>query len=174
MRELEEDDLRDPNERLWYVLHVKPRTEKKVARYLDGFRCFRHLPIRVVIRKLQRRKVRRELPVFPGYVFARMSFDARRKILGTNLVVRAIEIPNPRETIHQLRQLKKGLECGEEMKILSRTYHEGDRVRVKAGPFRGIEGYVKREGGRSYLYLNVDILGSTVEVTVSPLEVERI
>jgi len=171
---MSEDGPRDPSERLWYVLHVKPRTEKKAARYLDGLRCFRYLPLRVVIRKVQRRKVRRELPVFPGYVFARMSFDARRKMLGSNLVVRAIEIPNPRETIHQLRQLRKGLESGDELKMLSQTYHEGEKVRVKSGPLRGTEGYVKREGGRSLLYLNVDILGSTVEVSVSPLEVERI
>ena len=169
-----EDDPVDSGGSKWYVLHVKPRTEKKAARYLDGFRCFRHLPIRVVLRKIQRRKVRRELPLFPGYVFARMSFDVRRKMFGTNLVVRTIEIPNPRETIHQLRQLRRGLESGDELKVLSRTYHEGEKVRVKAGPLRGTEGYVKREGAKATICLNVAILGSAVEVSISPEDVELV
>ena len=29
----------------WYVLHVKPRTEKKVMLYLARYGCFRYLPL---------------------------------------------------------------------------------------------------------------------------------
>jgi transcription antitermination factor NusG len=172
----EEEEPVDRSARRWYVIHVKPRTEKKVALYLDRYHCFRHLPLRVVVRKVQRRKVRRELPLFPGYVFARMSFDDRSLMLRTNLIVRTIEILHPRETIHQLRQLRNGLRGSEEkdIRVMSKTFHEGDKVRVREGPMRGTEGYVKRDGGRTLLYLNVDILGSTVEVLVSPMEVEKI
>ncbi len=170
----EEEEPVDRSERRWYVIHVKPRTEKKVVAYLDRYRCFRHLPLRVVVRKVQRRKVRRELPVFPGYVFARMSFDDRSMMFRSNLLVRTIEIPNPRETIHQLRMLRKGLRTGEQLKVLAHTFHKGDKVRMKYGPMRGTEGYVKRDGERALLYLNVDILGSTVELTVSPSDVEKV
>ena len=118
--------------------------------------------------------MRRELPLFPGYVFTRMSFDDRLKMLQTNLLVRTIEIRHPRETIHQLRMLRNGLRSGEAVKVIAKTFHEGDHVCVKSGPLRGTEGYVKRDGERALLYLNVDILGSTVEVAVSPMEVEKI
>ncbi len=164
----------DPAQRRWYVLHVKPRTEKKVAAYLDRYRCFRHLPLRIVIRKVQRRKVRRELPLFPGYVFARMSFEDRSKMFRSNMIVRTIEIPRPRETIHQLRMLRNGVRFGGEMRVLAKTFRKGELVRVTSGPLRGTEGYVKRDGDRSFVYLNVDILGSTVEVSVSPSDVERL
>ncbi len=170
----EEEEPVDRSERRWYVLHVKPRTEKKVAMYLDKYRCFRHLPLRIVVRKVQRRKVRRELPLFPGYVFTRMSFDDRAKMLRTNLLVRTIEIPRPRETIHQLRMLRNGLKVGEEVKVLAQKFRKGEHVRVTSGPLRGTEGYVKRDGDRAHLYLDVAILGSTVELSVSPLEVEKI
>ena len=60
------------NPRDWYVLHVKPRTEKKVMQYLALGRGFRHLPVYIKVTKVQRRKVRRELPIFPGYVFVHM------------------------------------------------------------------------------------------------------
>ena len=51
---------------------------------------------------------------------------------------------------------------------------EGDHVRVTTGPMRGTEGYVKRDGGRMLLYLNVEILGSSVEVAIPPSDVERV
>jgi transcriptional antiterminator RfaH len=170
----EEEEAASRSERRWYVLHVKPRTEKKAAWYLRRFKCFEYLPVRLVVRKVQRRKVKRELPLFPGYVFTRMDFDQRADMLRTNLVVRTIPIPRPRETIHQLRQIRRVVMAASDLKVISSTFHEGDRVRVKAGPMRGTEGYVKRDGGRAVLYLNVEILGTCVEVSVAPSEVERI
>ena len=171
---IEEEEPVSRQEKRWYVLHVKPRTEKKAVAYLRRFKCFEYLPLRVVIRKVQRRKVRRELPLFPGYVFTRMDFDQRADMLRTNLVVRTIVIPNPRETIHQLRQIKRVVVAASDLKVISSTFHAGDRVRVKSGPMRGTEGYVKRDGGRAVLYLNVEILGTCVEVSVAPSEVDRI
>ena len=40
----------------WFVLHVKPRTEKKVVTYLQRYRCFAHLPVYVKVTKIQRRR----------------------------------------------------------------------------------------------------------------------
>ena len=85
--------------RSWFVLHVKPRTEKKVVTYLKRYRCFAHLPVYVKITKVQRRKVRRELPLFPGYVFTRLSPDERITMLQTNLLVNTIFVPRPRDLI---------------------------------------------------------------------------
>ena len=35
----------DRAERNWFVLHVKPRTEKKTMLYLERYGCFRYLPL---------------------------------------------------------------------------------------------------------------------------------
>lgn len=171
---MEDLETIDPAVPRWYVIHTKPRAEKKVAWYLGRYRCFWHLPTKTVVRKVQRRKVRRELPLFPGYVFARMNADQRVEMLRTNYIVRTLPIPRPRETIHQLRQLRRGVALASEMRVLSRTFHEGDHVRVTTGPMRGTEGYVKRDGDRALLYLNVEILGNSVEVVIPPSDVERI
>ena len=81
----------------WYVLHVKPRTEKKVVEYLRSYGYFRHLPVYTKITKVQRRKVRRELPLFPGYVFTKLFPDERIKMLQTNLLVNTIKVLEPRK-----------------------------------------------------------------------------
>ena len=163
-----------PIKRDWYVLHVKPRTEKKVARYLASYRFFCHLPLFVKVTKVQRRKVRRELPVFPGYVFSKLFPDERVEMLKTNLIVRTIPVTQPRLLIHQLRQVanvSKGIV--DDIRVTD-TFKEGDYVRVVAGPFRGTEGYIKRKGRESKLCLNVDILGNAIEVSVSPSDVEKV
>ncbi len=168
----------DPSERdrktgVWYVLHVKPRTEKKSTEFLRHYHCWHHLPLTVKITRVQRRKVKRELPLFPGYVFARLNADQRLAMLKTNLIVRLIEIPRPRETIHQLRQIEHAGRTGHELRKVA-TFKSGVRVRITSGPFYGIEGRVLRDEGGVSVVLNIDILGQAVAVSVSPSECEPV
>ena len=160
-----------PMGRSWYVLHVKPRTEKKVMLYLARYGCFRYLPLVAKVYKVQRRKVRRDVPVFPGYVFARLSPDERVEMLKTNLLVHTIFVTRPREMIHQLRQVEHASRLPSEVRRAN-PFKAGDYVRVTAGPMRGIEGYVKREGSKATICLNVEILGAAVEISISPDDVE--
>ncbi len=159
--------------RTWYVLHVKPRTEKKVMQYLSLVRGFSYLPLYVKITKVQRRKVRRELPLFPGYVFAHLNHDERRSVLQSNLLVRTISVPNPREMIHQLRQVAHASRGANDLRPAN-PFKAGDYVRVKYGPMCGTEGYVKYEGANATICLNVEILGTAVEVSISPADVEKV
>ncbi len=158
-----------------YVLHVKPRTEKKVMAYLERYRLIRYLPLYVKVTKVQRRKVRRELPLFPGYVFTCLTPEQRVTMLRTNLLVHTIPVLNPRELVHELRQINRALKVpGPEMKKLAHTFKAGDFVRVKSGAFRGIEGYVKYDGDQAHICLNVETLGTAVAVTISPADIEKI
>ena len=156
-----------------YVLHVKPRTEKKVMAYLARYKLIRYLPLLVKVTKVQRRKVKRVLPLFPGYVFARLSPDERITMLQTNLLVNTILVPRPREMIHQLRQIARAARGMPEFRPRPNMFKEGDCVRVKYGPLRGTEGYVKREGAHATLCLNVEILNSSAEVSISPSDIEE-
>ena len=157
--------------RTWFVLHVKPRTEKKVMQYLERYGYFRHLPVYVKVTKVQRRKVRRELPLFPGYVFTRLLPEERITMLQTNLLVKTIEVTQPRVLIHQLRQIAHAARGTPDMRPVH-PFKQGDYVRIKYGPMHGTEGYVKRDGPHATLCLNVDMLGVAVEVSVSPMDIE--
>ena len=158
----------------WLVLHVKPRTEKKMMLFLARYGCFRHLPVYVKVTKVQRRKVRRELPLFPGYVFTRLAPEDRLKILRTNLVVNMLAVSQPRQLIHQLRQIAHASRGQPEMRPIPHLFKAGDYVRVVSGPMRGTEGYVRREGPRATLCLNVEMLGAAVEIAISPADLEKV
>lgn len=160
-----------PSSSSWYVLHVKPRTEKKVVAYLAAYGCFRYLPVYVKVTKVQRRKVRTELPLFPGYVFTRLDAGGRLKMLQTNLLVRAIPVAYPRAMIHQLRQIVR-MARGAPVVYTGPQFKAGDLVRVAAGPLRGLEGYVRRAGAAAMIVVNLDILGQSVETSISPADCE--
>ena len=164
----------EPTERSrWCVLHVKPRTEKKMAIFLSHDRLWHYLPLWTKVRRVQRRKVRTEIPVFPGYVFARLSPTSRLAMLKTNLIVRVIQVTNERRLIHQLRQIAHAGRGAEEVRRVP-LFKEGDLVRVTHGPFYGVEGYIRRDSGGTSVVLNVDILGQAVAVTISPSDCEKV
>lgn len=160
-------------ERKWYVLHVKPRTEKKAAEYLKIYRSWHYLPLYKKITRVQRRKVVRELPLFPGYVFVRLNPQERLLMLKTNLIVRIIDVPNPREMIHQLRQIVRAGKTGKELRKVEK-FTVGEKVRITQGPFYGIEGFIKHDAGGTTVVLNIEILGQAVAVSIHPSHCEKI
>ncbi len=164
---------RTQTKRDWFVLHVKPRTEKKVVDFLKVYGYFRHLPVYIKVRKVQRRKVKTEMPLFPGYVFTKLYPDERIRMLKTNLIVHTIHVGNPREMVHQLRQIARAGKAAPQMRPVH-PFKEGDYVRIKYGPMRGTEGYFKREGAKASICLNVEILGQAVEMEVSSEDVELV
>lgn len=157
--------------RIWYVLHVKPRTEKVVNDHLAIMRVFHYLPLVRKETKVQRRRVVRHLPVFPGYVFTRLSPDERMTILRTQHIVRMIEVANPRRMIHQLRQVEHACRLPADIRQAP-TFAEGEYVKVISGPLRGLEGQVRRIGNATSIVLTVDILGRALEATVAPVDLE--
>ena len=159
--------------RTWYVLHVKPRTEKKVFDFLAGMRVFRYLPLLKKVTKVQRRRVVRHLPAFPGYVFTRLNTEEKWRILGTRMIVRMLDVPRPRQLIHELRQIEHARRTPAELRVATACV-AGQRVRVVSGPLRGLEGTVKREGRSSALVLEVSILGRAIEASVDPVDLQPI
>ena len=93
-------------------------------------------------------------------------------MLKTNLLVHTIFVTQPRQMIHQLRQVEHATRTAAEIRRVS-LFKEGDYVRVKLGPMRGMEGYVRREGPNATICLNVEILGSAVEMAISPEDLEK-
>ena len=169
--DVEDENL--PRRRTWYVLHVKPRTEKKVDDFLSCLRVFHYLPLVRKVSKVQRRRVVRHLPVFPGYVFARLFPEERFRVLETKQVVRTIEVDNPRRMIHQLRQVEHASRLSRGVRVVG-TFEPGERVKVVSGRLRGLEGQVRREGGAATLILTVDILGRALEAAVSPTDLQKL
>jgi transcription antitermination factor NusG len=75
--------------------------------------------------------------------------------------------------IHQLRQIARAGRSGQEVRKVEK-FTLGDLVRITQGPFYGIEGYVKKDEGKTMIVLNVEILGQAVALSILPSWCEKI
>ncbi|MFO7871914.1 MAG: transcription termination/antitermination NusG family protein [Kiritimatiellia bacterium] len=148
----------------WHVLHLKPRSEKKTAKYcgLLGMDCY--LPLRRESRIYQRRKVVVDKPLFPGYLFVSLTRPGRLALLKTNNVLRELSAPDDSRLLYELDQIRKALSVDPALGAC-KALEKGKRVRVRGGPFMGVEGIVSFKG-KTRVRLNVEMIGQAVAVEV--------
>ena len=140
--------------------------------WLKGSRIWNYLPVYVNVLKVQRRTERFENPIFPGYLIARMDAAERVQALKSNLIVMLIPIDKPREVIHQLRQVVRAMRGNQELKNVPMAGKTGKIVKIKSGPMAGLEGYVVKRGGKLAVVVNMEALGTAIEVAVSPEDID--
>ena len=133
------------------------------------WRIWNVLPTYVKIRKVQRRTVKADLPIFPGYLVAKLDTDERLRVLKTNMTVAVLPLsaPDARSVLHQLHQIVKATNATEEFRLVPPTA-VGDSVRIVSGPMKGLAGRVKVVDGKTLLTVNVEAFGGAFEVQVSP------
>jgi transcriptional antiterminator RfaH len=157
--------------RQWWVLYTKVRQEKAVARQFLKLRTPFYLPL-VWKRSVTRgRVIRSQLPLFPGYVFLYGSEEERVASLATNRIVRILAVVAPERLREDLSRLRRLIASGAAVTLESRL-EPGIRVRVRHGPFVGIEGTVLTRRGATRLLVAVDFLqqGASIEIDDAVLE----
>ncbi len=115
------------------------------------------------------RCVHMERPLFPGYVFCRVTGEAHGKVVLTSGVIRLLgfgatpsEVPaNQIESLRRVNESPLGRAPWTYMPT-------GTRVRVESGPLRGVEGVYSQNPDERRLILSVDLLQRSVAVTLDP------
>ena len=164
------------NKRSWYVIYVRSRHEKNVHSALLDKGIDASLPMRTVVREWSDRKKKVKLPLFRGYVFVNINLKiANLNVLQTPGVVKFIGIRKepsriPDEQIHWIHMMVTESDTVQNEKEIP----VGQRVRVKAGPFKGTEGMVKRVGSRSRLVVLIESIMQAVSVDINPEYIEKI
>lgn len=152
----------------WYVVRCKPREDARALEHLgnQGFEAFS--PRCAVIRRTG--TVRRKViePLFPGYVFVRLSptrhdWSVLRSTRGVQYLVRfGLRAPSmPAALIDDLRALD-GMELGSPASRLK----AGDRVRLLDGPFAGMEGVFAQRDGEMRACVLLECMQRQVRVIV--------
>lgn len=108
-----------------------------------------------------------EAPLFPGYLFGRFAPAERARVLRTPGVLQivgfgGVATPVPEQEIGALRAA-----LGSQLSLRPWPHlRAGDRVRIEAGPMRGVEGLLVREAAGLRLILGVELLQRSVAVEV--------
>jgi transcriptional antiterminator RfaH len=164
----------------WYVIQTKPHQEERVIAHL-GLRLpaiASFLPkIEIVWRHAGRRVVHLE-PLFPNYLFVWMPLTTvtwnpvrwapgARRLLGDG--ERPIAVPdNLVDAIRERVQLLGFVRVGLNLPM-------GARVRLKSGPFAGLEGIFERPTSRrDRVRVLLEMLGALTPLAIDPLDLERV
>jgi transcription antitermination factor NusG len=162
-------------EQRWYAAYTSANHEKRVAEQLEVRSVERFLPLYESMRRWKDRRVKLELPLFPGYVFVRLALRDRLQVLQVPGVARLVgfnglpcALPDSEiEAIHTCLVRKAAFEPHPYVQV-------GRRVRVKAGPLEGLEGIVIRKRNRLRFVISLDLIHRSAAVEVEAADLEPI
>jgi transcription antitermination factor NusG len=159
--------------RYWLAAYTRSRHEQQVSKELQA-KCVEHLlPTYERLARWTDRVKRSRAPLFPGYVFVRVSDAERVRVLETTGVVSLVSragkaVPLSPEEVAQLRVC-----CLAAHNIEPHPYlRVGRRVRVKHGPFAGWEGTLVEKHNSRRLVITIEQIMKAVAVNIDGADVE--
>jgi transcription antitermination factor NusG len=151
----------------WYALAVKPLHEVRVFEGLKGLAEIEgFLPTYKDKRIWSDRVKILDAPLFPGYVFARFQYPARRvpvlRVAGVRSIVGFGNAPSP----------LSDEEIGTIQTLVNSTFpvrpwpflRTGQRVRIGHGPLRGVEGIILEQKDEWRMVVSVELLQRSISV----------
>ncbi len=172
---IEQDSLYDRLNRTphWFALKTRSRHEVKVEHQLKqkGIECF--LPTYESIRYWSDRKKKIELPLFSCYLFVKITLKEKMNALQTDGAVHFVVFENMPAPIpdYQINSLKKIID--NKMPIAHvNDWSVGQKVEVKSGPLKGVQGKIQKIKNKSQLIVLIDALSQAVSVEIDDKEVK--
>lgn len=161
----------------WFAVHTRSRHEFLANEHLrkEGIDAF--LPVVEKLRRWKDRKKKVLFPLFSGYLFVRIerSHKEMLKVLKSKGVVRILGnkenelLPIPAEQIDVLKKLVE-----EKTELDPYPYlREGERVRIKYGPLKGIEGVLVEKSGQHKVVVSVDIIQQSAAMSINIIDIEK-
>ena len=155
-------------EKQWFVVYTKPRSEKKVSERLQQAGIEMYLPLQKVMRQWSDRKKRVEIPLIPSIIFVCLEkkklssvyqlsgVTGVLKYLGEPAVVKTSEILN-------LRILLQEVFTDELQQV---DIQAGDMVEVVSGPFKGLQACAVQLQNSMRLIIEIKNMGLGFSVNV--------
>jgi transcription antitermination factor NusG len=113
------------------------------------------------------------MPLFPGYVFVRGGDEDRIRVLKTKRVISVWPVPDGERLRQDLERFAILIAANAPLLPEARLI-SGERVRVKAGPFRNQEGIVLRRNGKTRLLISIDYLQRGASLEIDDCFLERV
>jgi transcription antitermination factor NusG len=162
----------------WYALYTRARHEKVVDRLLRARGVQSFLPLHRVLSQWKDRRKWIRIPLFPGYLFARLHKQdlwRAEDVRGVVSIVGNREGPTPVPE-NQVDAVRRMLE--KDVPIYPLPYVQdikaGQRVRVLSGPLIGVEGVVAKDGKKHRLVVSLHLLGRSVATYIDAEAIEII
>lgn len=158
----------------WLAVHAKSRREKELERDMqrDGIEVY--LPKINKLRTWSDRKKWVEMPVFPGYIFIKVSNKEYYWILQHPAAVRYVTFGGNAARIpeQQIEGVKRVLGLNLDMEVTTDNFKKGQVVEINAGPMTGCRGEIINVSSKKKLLLRIKDIGYSLVVNVPPAYLE--
>jgi transcriptional antiterminator RfaH len=144
-------------DRVWWVLHTRPRQEKSLARRLFSDGIAHYLPAVPRRCQVRGRVVTAHVPLFTGYAFLFANREERLAALMTDRIVQVLEVHDQEQLWHDLRQIERLLTFGAAVHAES-GLAPGTPVEITTGPLAGLKGTVVRTASGRRFVVRVDFI----------------
>jgi len=162
----------------WYLVHTKPRQERRALENLErqGYPCY--LPM-FPVQKIRRRKLTTvDESLFPRYLFIQLDIGPQgldwgpiRSTMGVNRLVRfGVEAAKvDQRIIDFLREHESTFRAAP-----AEHFTPGERLSVVDGPFAGLEAVFQITNGEKRVIVLIEMLSRPVQVAVAPGSVRKL
>ena len=157
----------------WFAIYTRSRHEKRVADQLQRRQVEHYLPLYETVHRWKDRDACVHLPLFPSYVFVRVTWADRLQVLQLPGVVRFVGCSGQPQPLpdDQVRIVRNGL-TGKVRMEPHPFLKIGRRVRIKRGVLEGAEGILLRKKDQLRFVLSLDLLMRSVAVEVAAADIE--
>ena len=155
----------------WYVIHTKPRCEKKLADYARLNDIVYYLPQFNSVHSYKYRKVAFTKPMFPGYFFTKLNPQERDVMKISGYAANFIKVQHEKELLDELQFIYQGSKQSADYENAV-WLSSGLEVEIIQGPLKGMHGVVENHDKLNEIRLQVNILRQAVMVKVNPSDVK--
>ena len=162
-------------DRNWYAVYTVPQHEKSALKQLEIRDIESFLPTYEAVRVWKnRQRMKLILPLFPTYLFVRINFSERAKVLQSPGVLQIVgnsrgHVPLPDSEVEFLRSDF----CRQRIE----PYHDlvvGGKVRIKSGVMQGLQGTLVRKSNGVRFVLTIESISQHAAVHVDAEDLEPI
>lgn len=160
---MDPESVKENHIKNWYALYTKPRSEFKAAEQLDKNQINYYLPTVTTVKQWSDRKKKITEPIIRGYIFIRADEKERLLALEQYSIVRCVTERGRPAVIPewQIKNLMKMLEYEGDFFVLNKLV-PGQRVKIKDGPFTGVEGIYCESENDKMIAVSIELLNRSV------------
>jgi transcription antitermination factor NusG len=159
----------------WFAVYTRAHHEKTSADQMSRRSVEYFLPTYESVRRWKDRHKRLSLPLFPGYVFVRVSPPERRSVLQIPGVVHFVGFGGQPAPLgdDEIEKLRRFLSQGA-MAEPHPYFAVGRRVRIARGSLAGLEGVLVRKKNCLRLVISIELIRQSATIEVDAADVEPV
>ena len=167
-------DIKDNKK--WFAIYVKSRSEKKVFKLLEDIGIESFLPLITRVKQWSDRKKKVDEPLFRSYLFVNITQKDYYNVLNVPGVVKFVAFNKQAVVVpeNQIIAIKEYINDSTLHDINYEDFHEGELVKIKSGQMRGLTGKFVKINGKHRIIIDIEAVGQSLPINIARSNVEAV